>query len=424
MPDAALPTPTPPVTPWRPERCQGIALILQGGGALGSYQAGVYQALHESGLEPDWVAGISIGGINGAIIAGNDPRHRLDRLREFWETITARQTVPGSPWQAMWTSAWEEGRKFLNGWSSLVTATLGQPGFFTPHATNPWLSAPGTEAATSFYDSAPLRATLERLVDFDRLNSGATRYAAGAVEVTTGNFGWFDNEFRDATDHPHDIIPGRISVEKVMASGALPPALPAQRVGHRRYGDGGLVSNTPLQHLVDHMGEANMLVFQVDLFSARGPMPRNMDSVLTRQKDIQYSSRSRAVTDHYARHYRRDVMLRDVLQKLPDSKLSPREREEKRLLLDLPELAIFHLIYRQHSGETQAKDYEFSPQTMRAHWASGYQDTRRTLRRKDWLKMPGKDGIVIHDIHHVPPPDAAHPGNADAVLGGFDPGRS
>lgn len=401
MPDAELPTPAPPAAFWRPAGCQGIALILQGGGALGSYQAGVYQALHEAGLEPDWVAGISIGGINGAVIAGNEPHHRLDRLREFWETITGRETVPGTPWQPVWPSAWETGHKFLNGWSSLVTATLGQPGFFTPHATNPWLSAPGTEAATSFYDTDPLRATLERLVDFDLLNSDAIHYAAGAVEVTTGNFGWFDTAFRDATDHPADILPGHVTVEKVMASGALPPALPAQRVGNARYWDGGLVSNTPLQHLVDHMGSANMLVFQVDLFSARGSLPRDMDGVLTRQKDIQYSSRTRAVTDHFARNHRRDMLLRDVLTKLPDAKLSPAQRAEKHRLQDLPELTIFHLIYRQHSGETQAKDYEFSSATMRAHWKAGYEDTRRTLQHPDWLKMPGADGLAIHDIHRV-----------------------
>ena len=269
-----LPPARPPHAPWRPENCDKIGLVLQGGGALGAYQAGVYQAMHEAGLEPDWVAGVSIGGINSALIAGNPPERRLERLREFWETITARPT-----W-SLFTLDGDEPRKARNSWSALMTTSLGQPGFFTPNVPNPWLSLRGAKTATAFYDSAPLRETLLRLVDFDLLNRRHTRYACGAVNVLNGNFAYFDN-------HKVSILP-----EHVMASGALPPALPMVCIGTDHYWDGGLVSNTPLQHVLENCGGDNMVIFQVDLFSARGALPRDMYDVMSRQKDIQYSSRT------------------------------------------------------------------------------------------------------------------------------------
>src|SRR3984957_8856549 len=181
-----LPEIRAPRARWRPEGCDRMALVLQGGGALGAYQAGVYQALHEAGLEPDWVAGVSIGGINSAIIAGNHRENRLDRLREFWETITARRI-----W--LFTPDGDDARKARNTWSSMLTTMLGQPGFFEPNVPNPWLSPRGAKTATSFYSDAPLRETLLRLVDFDLLNSGVVRFAAGAVNVLNGNFVYFDN---------------------------------------------------------------------------------------------------------------------------------------------------------------------------------------------------------------------------------------
>src|SRR5271166_2799695 len=170
----------------RPPGCDRIALVLQGGGALGAYQGGVYQALHEAGLEPDWIAGVSIGGINGAIIAGNPPEQRLERLRQFWDSITARPT-------SLFVPDGDDARRMANVWSSTLTMTLGQPGFFTPTVPNPWLSPRGSATATSFYDNAPLRRTLRELVDFDTLNSNATRYACGSVNVRSGNFLYFDS---------------------------------------------------------------------------------------------------------------------------------------------------------------------------------------------------------------------------------------
>ena len=368
---------------WRPEGCEHIALVLQGGGALGAYQGGVYQALHEAGLEPDWVAGVSIGGINGAIIAGNPPERRLERLRAFWNLVTSRAVWPFPP-------EGDAAHKAHNSWSSWLTMTLGQPGFFAPRMPGAWLAPRGSRRATAIYDTAPLRETLLRLVDFDLLNRRTTRYAAGAVNVANGNFAYFDNT-------ETELLP-----EHIMASGALPPALPMVRVGTDWYWDGGLVSNTPLQHLIDHVGQHSALVFQVDLFSARGPIPRDMADVLARQKDIQYSSRTRLTTDRYMQLCTLERRLRSLLDRLPDSELTEEELKLKRGLRHLPRLALVQLVYEQRVYEGEAKDYDFSPSSMRAHWQSGYRDTERTLRHRDWFTMPTEDGgIVVHDIHRI-----------------------
>ena len=360
-----------------------VALVLQGGGALGAYQAGVYQALHEARLEPDWVAGVSIGGINSAIIAGNPPERRLARLREFWELVTARKIT-------FFTPDGDAARKARNAMSSMMTLLGGVPGFFSVNYPGPWLSARGAKQATSYFDNAPLRETLLRLVDFDRINSRATRFAVGAVNIGNGNFSYFDNA--EST-----IIP-----EHVMASGALPPALPMAQIGTDFYWDGGLVSNTPLQHLLDHIGTDSMAVFQVDLFSARGPVPRDMYEVMARQKDILYSSRTRLTTDHYKKLHQMKLQMRKLLARIPDGELSPEECAMKADLAHLPEISIMHLIYQQAAYEGEAKDYEFSGTSMREHWVSGYRDTQRTLRHKDWLVMPAVDvGIKMHDIHRV-----------------------
>jgi NTE family protein len=369
--------------PWRPEGCDNLALVLQGGGALGAYQAGIYQALHEAGLQPDTVAGVSIGGINAAIIAGNPPDRRIERLRAFWESITARPV-------SLFTLDSDTARKGTNAWSALLTTTLGQPGFFTPNALNPWVSPRGSKTATAFYDTIPLRETLLRLVDFGRLNSREVRFAAGAVNVLNGNFAYFDN------------TSVRIEPEHVMASAALPPAFPAVQIGTDYYWDGGLVSNTPLQHVLDNAEAHHMLIFQVDLFSARGPLPRDMDDVLARQKDIQYSSRTRLVTDYFRDRHDRDVVARKLLAKIPDDQLDADERKLKARLAHMPEATILELIYQQAAYETQAKDYEFSAASMREHWNSGYLDMQRTLRHRDWLTVPeSAAGLSVHDIHRV-----------------------
>jgi NTE family protein len=366
---------------WRPDRCGRVALVLQGGGALGAYQAGVYQALHEAGLEPDWVCGVSIGAINSAIIAGNRPENRLEKLRTFWETITARKVWYYTPDGDLY-------RKARNLTSAMMTSTLGQPGFFKPHEINPWLSLPGAKTATSYYDSSPLRATLLDLVDFDLINQRQMHFAVGAVNVLTGNFLYFDNK--------REII----GPEHVMASGALPPALPMVKIGTDYFWDGGIVSNTPLQHLLDQEDRLNSLVFQVDLFSARGVLPRNIQEVMSRHKDIVYSSRTRHNTDVYKRMNNLKTDLYKALQRVPHDQLSDRERRFLNELASLPEITILQMIYQQKSYEGDSKDYEFSTTSMREHWDSGLEDTRRTLKRRDWLELPEAGmGIVVHDVH-------------------------
>ncbi len=365
----------------RPPGCDEISLLLQGGGALGAYQAGVYQALHEAGIEPDWLVGVSIGAINSAIIAGNPVEKRLERLEEFWTTVTANDPY----------TVWPDGdwpRKLRNAFSATSTVLFGQPGFFRPNVINAWLAPRGSRMATSFYDSSQLYATLNKLVDFELINSGATRLAVGAVNIETANFVYFDNA--DVYVGPHHI----------MASAALPPALPMVRIGRNYYWDGGLVSNTPLLHLLENCGSQNTLVFQVDLFSARGGLPRDMAEVLTRQKDIHYSSRTRTTNDNYMRLHKMQQTLRDVLALVPDEKLTPELRKQKADLERLPAINIMQLIYRQKAYEGGAKDYEFSRLSMKEHWRSGYFDTYNTLQHSDWLDMSTLgDGVTTHDIH-------------------------
>jgi NTE family protein len=366
---------------WRPDRCDRIALVLQGGGTLGAYQAGVYQALHEANIEPDWVSGVSIGAINAAIIAGNPPHVRLDRLRAFWERITDRRV-----W--LFTPDGDIYRKARNATSSWLTIMQGQPGFFEPRSPGPWLTAAGARDATSYYDTAPLRETLLELVDFSLLNACATRFAVGAVNVLTGNFIYFDNANEE------------IEPEHIMASGALPPALPMVKIGTDYYWDGGIVSNTPLQHLLDQEDRLNALVFQVDLFSSRGVLPRDIHDVMARHKDIMYSSRTRHNTDVYRRLHTWKTRLYQALAKVPVEALSDDERKMRDELADLPEMAILHLIYQQKAYEGHAKDHEFSATSMREHWQSGYEDTKRTLKHKKWLAMPPEGaGVLVHDVH-------------------------
>src|SRR6201996_8319684 len=302
---------------WRPQRCDRVALVLQGGGALGAYQAGVYQALHEADREPDWVCGVSIGGINSAIIAGNPPEKRLERLRIFWDRITDRKVWHYTPDGDIY-------RKARNLASSFMTTTMGQPGFFKPHEVNPWFSPAGAKTATSYYDTTPLRDTLLELVDFDRINARHMHFAVGAVNVLTGNFLYFDNK--------KEVI----EPEHVMASGALPPALPMVRIGTDHFWDGGIVSNTPLQHLLDQEDGQNSLVFQVDLFSARGALPRDIHEVTSRHKDIVYSSRTRHNTDVYRKMNNLKASLYKALKKLPEGDLTPEEREMRKRLTHLP----------------------------------------------------------------------------------------
>ncbi|WP_419757676.1 patatin-like phospholipase family protein [Acidisoma sp.] len=360
-------------------RCEHVALVLQGGGALGAYQGGVFQAMDEAGIAPDWVCGVSIGAINSAIIAGNAPADRLTKLRGFWERITPDRMAWPAP-------DGDLPRQWANDAAAFGALVLGQPGFFSPNLPGPLLSLPGARQATAFYDTTPLRQSLLEFVDFDRLNSGAVRCAVGAVNVASGNFAYFDNaEMTLAPEH-------------IMASGALPPGFPMVQVGTEFFWDGALISNTPLAHLLLNIDDCNTLVFQVDLFSARGPIPRTIQDVGLRQKEIGFSSRTRLVTDYFKREFALKNRLRKLLDRMPPALLTAEDEAERERLRELPQLSILELIYEHTAYEGESRDFEFSRRSMNDHWTRGYNQTRQTLARRDWLEMPGEAGIVTHDI--------------------------
>jgi NTE family protein len=364
-----------------------VALVLQGGGALGAYQAGVYEALSEAGIYPNWVAGMSIGAINAAIIAGNTPNDRVDRLREFWTQVTSDGPWPGAGNACLDFARGDAMRQLLNQMSAGLAMASGARGFFKARPVPPWFQPAGTIDATSVYDTSELKRTLERLVDFDRINAGATRFSVGAVNVSSGNFAYFDND-------THTIRP-----EHIMASGALPPGFPAVEIEGEYYWDGGLVSNTPLQWVVETEPRRDTLAFQVDLWSARGEFPRNIFDVMTREKEIRYSSRTRAGTDQFKHIQKLRHTLAGLLDKMPEElKNSP----EARLLGAAAERKVYnivHLIYRAKNYEGHSKDYEFSRLSMQEHWRAGYHDARRTLRHPEVLKRPDNhEGVFTFDL--------------------------
>ena len=363
-----------------------IALLLQGGGALGAYQGGVYQGLAEAGLHPDWVAGISIGGINSALIAGNPPETRVDRLRAFWEGVTAQYGEALGEWRELLTRG-DLARGLWNQFSAACALFHGVPGFFSPRQPPLWLQPSGCVEATSYYDIADLRPTIERLIDFDRINSGETRLSLGAVNVRTGNFVYFDT----AT---HTIRP-----EHVMASGALPPGFPAVEIDGEHYWDGGLVSNTPLDWVVESQPTMDTLAFQVDLWSARGEFPRTIVEAMTRLKEIQYSSRTRSITDRFKYSRKIRNMIASLIDRLPADMQNSTEAEFLRSCTDHKVYNIVHLIYRTRKYEGQSKDYEFSRLSMEEHWRAGYNDTIRTLRHPEVLERPHTlEGVSTFDL--------------------------
>ena len=367
-----------------------VALTLQGGGALGAYQAGVFQGLHEAGVEPNWLAGISIGALNTAIIAGNPPEKRVERLLQFWETIC--QPAFGLPLPAFIEHAFfnssDAVRKAFTATQAIGALVEGQKGFFVPRFPPPLPTVSGPPEAASYYDTAPLKATLESLCDFDRINSREMRVSVGAVNCGTGNFAYFDN------------TQTTLRAEHFMASGALPPGFAAVEIDGQYYWDGGLMSNTPLYEVIQTTPRRDTLAFQVDLWSAIGPVPDNITDVQGRMKDIQYSSRTRLVTDMLQRSQRFRHVLREVLDRV-----SPDQRDDPwcKLAEDLScskRYNVIHLIYRQKEYEGHYKDFQFGLSTMREHWESGLADIRHSLSQPDWLAMPDNDaGFVTHDIH-------------------------
>jgi NTE family protein len=374
-------SPAPARTPATARR----VLVLQGGGALGSYQGGAYQALCRSGFEPDWIAGISIGAINAAIIAGNPPEKRVDRLKEFWELVSS--SVSWNP-----VASDRGGRSLFNETSAALVATFGVPGFFTPRFPPAPLWPQGSSQSQSYYDTAPLRATLERLVDFDRIDDLKTRLSVGAVGVTTGNLRYFDNfEMKKQGK--------RIGPEHIMASGALPPGFPSVVIEGEHYWDGGIASNTPLDYVLDEEVDNDLLIFQIDLFSARGPLPVSLLEAAEREKDIRFSSRTRMSTDKNRQVHNAREALRALIGRLPDYLKNDPSVEILREAAKENTVTVIHLIYRSKNYESSSKDYDFSHVGMVEHWNAGARDVHRSMRHKDWLERPQSgETMVTYDL--------------------------
>jgi NTE family protein len=359
-----------------------VALVLQGGGALGAYQAGVYQAMHEHRLAPDWIVGTSIGAINAALIAGNPPELRLARLKEFWDGAAHADLFDMQ-------AATEEGRK-LNSWLATADTFLrGVPGFFSPRPFNPFaLGLPVPPEQAGFYDTSELAKTLARLIDLDYLNSDSgIRLTVGATKVTTGELALFDSKRQT------------IGIEHIMASGALPPGFPPVRVDGELYWDGGLYSNTPLEIVLEEEPNGDTLCFMVDLWSGSGPEPATLYQVLTRQKDVTYASRSRQHIEDYLRLHKLRCKVRALYDKLgPEHQTE----EEKQALLELgceTTIHIVRLAYAGHDWQMTSKDVNFSHGSIQWRWEQGYGDALRAKQQEDWLSYkPGSSGLVLHEF--------------------------
>lgn len=363
----------------RPE--EKIVLVLQGGGALGAYQAGAYETLCEAGEIPTWVAGTSIGAVNGAIIAGNPPERRVQRLREFWERVSSRLLA----WPL---SNDDNSRRIFNETSAVLVAAGGAPGFFEPRVPPAVLMPQGTPEAISLYDTEPLRATLEELVDFDLLNSGAVRLSVGAVQVLSGNMKYFDTEKM------------RIGPEHIMASGALPPGFPPIEIDGQPYWDGGLVSNTPLEFVLERTGPRDdMVIFQIDLFSAKGCMPENLFDIGQREKEIRYSSRTRLNTDIFREMQTIRRAIRHLRGKVPPELCDNPDWEFLDSVSCDAAVTIVLLIHRRAAYWTQSNDYEFSRYSMEEHWLSGRADVERSLNDPAWKnRTRPEEGVQVLDL--------------------------
>ncbi|HTO31530.1 MAG TPA: patatin-like phospholipase family protein [Pararhizobium sp.] len=356
-------------------------LVFQGGGALGAYQAGAYEALHEAGIRPDWLAGISIGSINSAIIAGSPVERRIDNLRTFWHRVS-------SGLSGHFFGNGDVMRKWFNESAAFLGSLTGVPGFFTPRAFAPWNIPGDPMAAISLYDTAPLQETLAGLIDFDLINSGAIRLSLGAVDVMSGNFNYFDNRHCEFT------------TEHIAASGALPPGFAPVEIDGRYYWDGGIVSNTPLQRILGGEElESDLCIFQVDLFSARGPLPKDLFDVEAREKEIRFSSRTRLNTDQFRKLQTIRMAAKRLMEKLPDAlKDDPDARLLEKIGNDSA-VTMVHLIYRHAAYEGGSKDYEFSRLSVEEHWKAGHDDVVHTLTHPDWQsRTRPANGIRVFDL--------------------------
>jgi NTE family protein len=356
-------------------------LVLQGGGALGAYQAGAYEALLHSGHEPSWIAGISIGAINAAIIAGNKREDRVAKLKAFWDKLS-------SGLQGFSMFPGDQGRSLFNEISSMTATIFGIPGFYSPRMVSPLFSWPGTAGSTSYYDTAPLRETLLELVDFKLINEGPIRLSVGAVNVRSGNFRYFDT----TTD--------KITVDHIMASGALPPSFPPVLIDGEYYWDGGLVSNTPLHHVLDQNERGHALcIYQIDLFPSTGVLPRTIIEALEREKEIRFSSRTRMNTAAAMAEHKLHKAAMNLLKKLPENLQNDPDAKVLREATKESGVTIMHLIKRSTDRDSQSKDYEFSRLSMEEHWHEGHRDVVNSLQAKAWKtrKVPA-DGMITFDL--------------------------
>ena len=353
-----------------------VALVLQGGGALGAYQVGVYEALHEAGIEPDWVIGTSIGAINGAIIAGNPPERRMQRLEEFWRIV--RSDGNANLW-GMWPAV-------ANAVANASIVAKGIEGFFAPNPDAAWgMHVPlGVEKA-AFYRTSPLQETLARLVDFGCVNEAKTRLTLGAVNVRTSEMRYFDS--RDmALDERH-----------VMASGALPPAFPAIRIDGDPYWDGGIYSNTPTEVVLDDKPRRDTLIFAANVWHASGPEPETIWQVMGRQKDIQYASRATSHVMRQQQIHRMRHIIRELRQHIPGHL---HEDAEVKRMLGYGCATVMHLMplhAPRLEGEDQSKDIDFTSAGIDARRKAGHADTLRVLQERPWENCADTmDGILIH----------------------------
>jgi len=353
-----------------------IALVLQGGGALGAYQVGVYEALHEAGVEPDWVIGTSIGAINGAIIAGNPPERRMERLEQFWRMVRS-----------------DEAAKLWGMWPAVANAVVhasivakGIEGFFVPNPDAAWgVHTPlGVERA-AFYRTAPLAETLAALVDFGCVNSGKTRLTLGAVNVNTSQMRYFDSR-EQPLDERH-----------VMASGALPPAFPAVRIDGDPYWDGGVYSNTPVEVVLDDKPRRDTLIFAANVWHASGPEPETLWQVLGRHKDIQYASRAASHVMRQQQIHRMRHIIRELKRHIPDERCA---EPEVKALLDYGCATVMHLMplhAPRLEAEDHTKDIDFTAVGIDNRRKAGYADTRRVLAERPWEASGDTlDGVILH----------------------------
>lgn len=359
-----------------------IVLVLQGGGALGAYQAGVYQALHEYDLVPDWIVGTSIGAINAALLAGNHKASRLQRLKQFWGRVSHQDAID--------LARIPDAQRHSNIWlSTLDTVLRGVPGFFKPRLFSLFPAGLAVQPeAASFYDTAALADTLGDLVDFDYLNApGGIRLTVNAMKVKTGELASFDNTQQT------------MSADHVRASGALPPGFPPVRIDGELYWDGGLYSNTPLDTVLDDLPHVDTLCFMVDLWSAEGPEPTTLDEVQTRQKDVMFASRSKRHIKDYLSTYKLKHKLRELHALLPEHAKTGTGTDELATLGCENTMHIVRLPYAGRDWHMALKDINFSKGSIAWRWDQGYQDTMRTIDHAGWLTtVPEETGLVVHEL--------------------------